>query len=840
MTAYFWRALRAHFGAGRILFLLSVAGVALGVAAVLCIQIINRSAVSAFSGAIQAISGGADLTILSRAAVLPESLYPRALATRGVAAAWPLYRVEAFVRGRRALYLDVLGVDFFAPSRLPLRAMRGDRAAALAAPGWVAITPELARREGWRIGDAIEVSSGTRRARLRIGALVDFRRLSPLASSKLAVMDIAQAQSLLGVAGEIHQIDVRAREGVELTALADRLQRRLGPAAQVLTPEQRAQRGAGLLGAFRLNLTALSLISLFVGLFLIYTSTQASLVRRRLEFGLLRSLGATSRQVLLLILGEVSLLGLVGVALGVPLGIWASAANLELVSRTISNIYLLDEIESLRLPPWLLLLAAAIGIGGALAGAFFPALDMSRRDAKRLLAPFALHETIGALAPRLFWAGLALLASAALWFWLFGRGWKPGGFVPAIALLVGLPLMTPLLIQQSCGRIRLRGFGLGYSLKSLELRLHTSSFAIAGLGVAVTMLIGISLMVGSFRRTVELWIGSTVRADLYVSAESWRRGAREATLDPGLVQALSADPAVRATDRLRQLFVYAGDQRISLSGIDIGAPIGAPRFQLLRGDARRALERVRRAGAALISEPLARKLGLAPGDALELAAPRGIAKLEVAGVYYDYSTESGAAVIDLRTMTELFGAHPINSLALYLQPGLDPDRVADRLRAEHAEAPLRIRSNRRLREDVLKVFDQTFAITHILQAMSLLIAVCGITLSLLVLAQQRISELALYRALGTRRGRIFGIFVGEGLGMGALGLLQGLAGGVALALILIFVINRAYFGWTIQLHWPGGAILGQGLTILAAAVLASLYPAARASRTPATELSRDL
>jgi putative ABC transport system permease protein len=181
----------------------------------------------------------------------------------------------------------------------------------------------------------------------------------------------------------------------------------------------------------------------------------------------------------------------------------------------------------------------------------------------------------------------------------------------------------------------------------------------------------------------------------------------------------------------------------------------------------------------------------------------------------------------------------VHSLALYLRPGAEPGRAIDELRARVGSAPLVFRSNRRLREEVFAIFDQTFAVTRLLQGMALLIAVAGITLTLLVLARERVAELALYRALGATRGQLFAHFVGKGLGMAGLALVLGAAGGVVLAGILVLVINRAYFGWTIQMYWPWRAVLEQLAAIVAAALVASLYPALRASATPATELSRD-
>jgi putative ABC transport system permease protein len=366
-----------------------------------------------------------------------------------------------------------------------------------------------------------------------------------------------------------------------------------------------------------------------------------------------------------------------------------------------------------------------------------------------------------------------------------------------------------------------------------------TSFAVSALAVAVSMLIGITLMIGSFRRTVEVWLHLTAQADVYITTESWTRAGAEATLSPELVSAIAAHPGVRAVDRLRQFFVYTGERRIVLGGVEMGIPDEEGRFPLLAGERGEALRQVREGGAVLISEPLARKAGLGVGDWLPVYGPEGEVRFRVAGVYYDYTTEEGAAAMDLRTMARRFGPGEVNNVSLYLKPGFDPERVVDELRGKFAGYPLEIRSNRRLREEVFAIFDQTFAVTQILRGMSLLIAVCGITLTLLVLARERVSELALYRALGTQRGQVFRIFVGEGLGMGVLGLGIGGVGGIALAMILIFAINRAYFGWTIQVHWPWGQVAGQAATILAAAVLASLYPALRASQTPAGELSRD-
>jgi putative ABC transport system permease protein len=278
---------------------------------------------------------------------------------------------------------------------------------------------------------------------------------------------------------------------------------------------------------------------------------------------------------------------------------------------------------------------------------------------------------------------------------------------------------------------------------------------------------------------------------------------------------------------------------VALAGVEMGIPAGETRFPLLDGARDSALAQVRSTRAVLISEPLARKTGLWRGDSLPLFTSRGEERFAVAGVYYDYSSENGTVIMDIGTLADAFGPGPVNSIALYLDPDRSADAVIGEIRARFPDTPLLLRSNRALRAEVFTIFDQTFAVTRILQVMALLIAVCGITLTLLVLARERLPELALYRALGAHPRQILGLFLTEGTGIGALGLVLGLVGGIQLAAILVFVINRAYFGWTIQVAVPALTLAWQAATILGAAALASVYPALRASRTTAVELSRD-
>ena len=838
MTRYFFRALRARarLKGGFSLFALSLFGVALGVASVVSIQIINLNALGAFRGSMQAVSGGADLSFLGKMPVLPESVYPEVLATPGVAAAWPLYRIDVRLMDGERIFLEVIGVDFFTPIDIPWEGELVDVSDALARVGWVAVTPTLARERGFQVGDRFEVSVGTRKAELVIGALVDFQKATPAASPRLAVMDIAQAQSLLGSRGELHQIDVKLRDDADRQAVVAALERKLGSKALILTPEQREQQAADLLSAFRINLTALSLISLFVGGFLVYSSTQAALVRRRTEFGLLRSLGATHRQVFGLLVADVALFGFAGVAVGMPLGYLVARANIDRVSATVSNLYLLEEIHQLVVPPWFFILGGAVGLLGAGLGALMPALELGRRDTRSLLAAFSLHESVGEKAPRLFIAGVVCVLAVVAIYLIAGDRWRPAGFLQAFLLIVSIPLLAPLVIQKATGHLRVESFGLIYGLKGLGRQLQTTPVAVAALAIAVSMVTGVTTMVSSFRETLDIWIDSTIRADIYVSTPSGRRSGSNAAIDDDVLERLRRQPAVTHVDRMRQFFAHTNGRRFSLAGVDASVPRDRARFALLEGEIEVAgLPR----SAVLVGEPLARKEGLHVGDELVVDGPEGPVRLPIAGIYYDYSGELGSAFMHLDTMAEHFGEGPINNIALYITPESDAERVVDALKRSFAGTPINFRSNRGLRERAMLVFDQTFAITCLLRYLSLLIAVCGVTLTLIVLARERSAELALYRALGASRLQIFRIYLGKGLGMGVFGIALGSIAGIAFSFILIFVVNRAFFGWTIAVHWPVGVLAWQSAVVLMASGAASLYPAMIASRTPATELRRE-
>jgi putative ABC transport system permease protein len=653
-------------------------------------------------------------------------------------------------------------------------------------------------------------------------------------------MDLAQAQARLGIPGRLHEVHVVAAEGTSIGELRDRLALRLGDAVRVVTPEAREREASRILSAFRLNLTALSLISVVVGGFLIFAAVRDSLLRRRGEFGLLRALGATREQVLGLVLGEAILLGLVGTVVGIPLGRLAAEANLSRVGQTLSTIYLIDAMHAVVVDPLTYVIAFGVGLGGALVAAVGPAMEVSRREARRLLSAFTLDEASARTIRGRLVAALLLVVGGVIALLLGITAWRGTGFAIALGTMAVLTLVAPALVRSVARITPVRGFGVGFSLRNLSLRISSTSVAVAALAVATSMLVGVTVMVGSFRETLVVWLDQTLEADVYVSSASWTRAAEAAVLDQATLDRLRALPGVRGMDTLRQLQVRAAGRPILLGGVEGDVGLTDRRIRLLQGTTADMLAVFEpRARSVIVSEPLYRKSGLGRGDSLSVSTPGGTVRLPIRGVYADYASEGGAAFVSRETLDHLFGPGLPQNAALFVPEGTDPERLVDVILRELSDLPITAHSNRRLRAESLEVFDETFRVTRLLQLMALLVAATGIALTLVVLARERLSELALFRALGATRGQVFRVFVGEGLGMGALGLLLGAAGGAILALDLVFVVNRAYFGWTLQLHWPVLDLLVQAAIVIATSILAAVYPAFLASRTSAAELARE-
>lgn len=852
------RAAPARFRAAPALSLLPVFAIALGVAAVLSIQLVNRAALDTLDASLEAVSGASDLRLeglVLEPGAVPDRVWPEALAVPGVESASPVVRLRrvSLAAGERRASAEAYGVDLLSTGFA--FAEGGSAPEGAATPlfdspaffsGGITLPASLAARLGVSLGREVTVAYGDRSREAPVAGIYGDSGSGGSGDGGgrggPAFLDLAYAQALRGRAG-LDRIEIRLAPDAEAAAVAEALRGRF-PGVRVAEPSTLRREGADLLAAFRLNLTALSAVSLLVGAFLVYASVRAGLAARRREIGLYRALGAPSGSVGLALAGEVALASLLGGAFGLPLGLAAARAGLDRVSATMTNFYLLERIEELAVTPGVLAASLAVGLAAALAGAWPEIRSEIRRPPVSLLAP-GREPPGGGRRPYAAAAfGVLLVGLSALPLLFPGetRFSLGGGFPAAGALVVGAALLPAGALSLFGPRLRRFGhrsaFGRGAAAALREP--SATAPAAAALVVAVTMLVGVTVLVGSFRRTLETWLRETLAADIYVSRFGDLGGgvAERLPLPPEALAAIEADPAVEHRDLLRGVRVQLAGRPVAVNGIEIRVPRSTERFSLVGGGEAPMEELLE--GAALVSEVLARRLGLAAGGALELPTAAGPVSAPVAGVYRDYGNQTGALFLDGRWLDRLYppprspddpaAPPPVHGAALYLRPGEEAAVVAARLRAVVPDG-VGVVDRGALRGAATRVFDQTMAVTRLLRAFALGIAALGVSLLLLTMARERVAEIALFRALGADSGQVGAGFLGRGALIALAALVLGGGAGALLALLLVEVVNPAWFGWTLELSWPVGALSGQGALVLAAGLAAAALPARLAARS---------
>ncbi len=841
---------------------LCILGVALGVAMVVSIDLANASARRAFSLSTEAIAGRTTHQLIGGPAGIDEQLYRRLRVEHGVRPSAPI--VEGYVSAPEldGLTLHLLGVDPFAepPFRSYLAAsppqQRGktpdfDLTTLLVEPASVLVSQQLATRYGLESGDSLMLQIGSRQQQVRIvGVLRPQGRLSEQVLETVLLCDIATAQEILGMVGKLSRIDLildatsASGDAAAITAL-------LPPDVQLIKPAARTSTLEQMTHAFELNLSALSMLALIVGIFLIYNTMIFSVVQRRKLLGTLRCIGVTRRQIFALVLVEALAISLVGSLVGLALGTALGRGLVRLVTRTITDLYFVVTIHSLVVDPVVLLKGLALGIGATLAAAAIPAREATLVPPRTTLHRSSIEERTRRALPWTLRTGiLLLLLAAALLALPVEQRILPVhhiqvAFAALFAILIGFALLTPgttvglmTLVRPLWGR--LAGLPGRMAARGVVAALSRTSVAIAALMVAVSVTIGVGTMTGSFRQTVIRWLDQSLSADLYISPPGNVANRVDTTLDRALLDELTDTPGIAGRTLLRGVQVEAPTGPTTLIAVDRDKQFGMRALRFKQGGTMDTLEAAFDAGAVFISEPLAYRTGLGVGDMLPLHTDRGDHTFPIAGIYYDYTSDRGVIQMAYPTYRAYWDDNAITSCALYVEPGTDPEALVQRLREKVAgRQELLIRSNRTLREATLAIFDRTFAITAVLQILATIVAFIGVFSALMALQLERTREIGTLRAVGLTPRQLWGLLLSQTSLMGLTAGVLALPVGLVLALVLIYVVNRRSFGWTLELAidpW----LFGQAIVVaLVAALLAGIYPALRMGRISAASALRE-
>ena len=820
-----------------------VLGVALGVAVVIAIDIANGSASRAFALSTESITGRATHQIVGGPNGFDSGLYASLRIDLGLKRSAPvisgLVRISASDRALRLLGVDPL-VE--APFRSYLAAETGaaDRTdfAALhrliAEPGAAVISDSLAQTLNLKLNDALDISAGGRFTSGRVvGIMRPENQSSRQALDDLMITDIATAQEIVGLAGRIHRIDLVLDGDDDMRQIMDVL-----PAGVSLVDVNRASALDQMIAAFEINLQALSLLALVVGLFLIYNTVTFSVVQRRHVIGILRSLGAAKAQIFALVLGEAFALGVIGTALGIGLGLIFGRGAVALVSQTISDLYFAVHVQSIAIAPLTLVKGAGIGLAASVGAALLPSYDATRTPPAGVMKRSSEEEQtrrrlpyITAAAAGMNLLGFVLLqlpaaslsvSFAALFFIIVGSAL----FTPA-ALLLGMRLLLPLTS-------RLFGVLGRMAPRAVTRSLSRTSVAVAALTIAVSVIVGVSAMIASFRTTVSDWLGNSLGAQVFVSPPLFTSNLADVDVDSAVLELAGRAAGVRAVSSARHVSVAAPDYpdmpAVNLLASDFDIAGANRRFKWTKTppqEHQAALD----AGQVMVSEPFAFRRGITQAKSrITLTADRGDQTFEVFGVYFDYSTDQGTVYMSRSAYDQVFDDPFITSLGIFIEPNADPNAVIEDLRGRLADFDLVVQDHESLRRGALEVFDRTFAITIALRLLTTVVAFIGILSALMALQLEHRREYGMMRANGmTARQLTQFTLIQTGL-MGLVAGILALPIGTVLSLVLIYVINVRSFGWTMQFTPLPSEFAEAFLAAIAAALLAGLYPALKLGR----------
>ncbi|MCZ7648478.1 MAG: ABC transporter permease [Planctomycetota bacterium] len=823
--------------------LATLAAMAAGVGVFVAIQLAGAAARSSFVSAVEAVAGQATHELVREGGVAEDRL-PPLLALGAVEAAQPV--VEGRVPVLRVLRdgkpvreklppLRLLGIDPLLA--LPfLREGRGepvvkgeDFAGFLTVPHAAVLPRPWAERAGVRPGDELEAAAGARSVRVPVLAVYELEVLGE-AARDTAVVDVASAQELFARLGVLTRIELIVKEGREREVEAA-----LAPGERLQRPGERGERVAKMIDAFRLNLLALGGLALVVGALLVFNAAQFNVVRRMALLGRLRCLGATRAELLGAVLIETVLLGLAGGAAGLALGTLLAQRLVGGMGETITELYAFVQVDVANLDASTALLTLLGAMAVAAAAGFFPALDASRAEPR--MAGLRSREELRfrAQLPRLLaLVALEIAAGAAALSWPTSAWWPAllasFAFVGAGAALMPMLMAVGLPRMQALGE-RLGGLTLPLASGALLRSLTRTGGAAGALGVALSMTVGVIVMVGSFEGEVRRWIGAVLLADIYLSDPNEKVDPEQARLPAEIAEIARRTPGVRAVDTLRAVELPLGARTFLFLGGELSVPESYDRFEIVAGPPRQEAVARALAGEILISEPLATHHGLKAGDVLRVPGREGEAGFTVAAVVRDYSWDRGFAWTGGARFVEVFGDPGLRNVALYIEPGADLERTADALREAYAgRFFVQVRSNAQLRARILDVFERTFAVTYLLQAIATVMALAGIAVTLFGLFLERAREIATLRALGAPVARIGRLFAAESLLMAFFPVLLALPLGALLAWILIHVVNLRSFGWTIGFQWPWVPVLQTCALALAAGLLATAVPLLLAKR----------
>jgi putative ABC transport system permease protein len=825
-------------------FGLSILGIAMGVSIVVSIDIANHSSAEAFSLSMNAVAGKTTHQIIGTSEGIDDSFYTYLRVEEGMRNIAPVIESYVSIPGLNKKVYKLLGVDFFAerPFRNYLSqsfvSFDGELKKFLTTSNSIILSESGIDGLNKNVGDSIIALVNGKEKTLNIIGLITEDEQNKSALENLFITDISSAQELTEKQNSIDYIDLIISSNEE----EQRIKNLLPDGYELQKSGSRSKVAEQMLEAFNINLTSLSLLALIVGLFLIYNTMTFSVVQRKVLIGTLRSIGVTPKEISGMILREAFIIGAIGTIFGFVLAYFISKYLIIFISQTINDLYYVVSVREIYISPLIVIKGIGLGIIATMLSALKPAKEASAVQPRSAMIRSEQESSLLNKVPMMTLEGVIsmivgtlvlLIPSKNIWLSYFG----------ILPIIVGFALLTPLiiiLVEKIFSPFYKLLFGITGKIASRSIiqNISRTYIAIAALALAIAATVGVGTMINNFRSTVVNWLEARLNADIFISAPSFVSRRNDSVLSEDILLKIKSLEGVKDINFYREIELFQDEKRYHLiaAGLSRSSYSG---FQFKEGSPNKVLKNFE-GEELMISEPFAYKHDLDVGSTLSLKTDVGIRDFKIAGIYYDYASDQGLVTIHYNHFQKYWNTRGLSGISVFIDDGYSIDEVKENIQSlETGGQQLLVRTYKFLRDSSIEIFDRTFLIANVLQMLSIIVAFIGILSSLMSLQLERKRELGVLRAIGFLPSQLFKMVNMQTLLMGLTAGLLALPLGNILAAILVYIINKRSFGWTMQFDLLPSIMIEAMIVSLLAAFLAGIYPGYKMSKTSPSNALRE-
>ncbi len=825
-------------------FVLSILGVALGVAVVVSIDLSNSSAQKAFELSTEAVTGNVTHQIIGTGGGISEGIYREIRIKEKVRNSAPVIEGYAQVEGMNRTF-QLLGVDPIAEA--PFREFTSQKAGInlaefMSGANTGLISKEVGQALAVQTGDWVAITVNGKKHQLKIVGFIEARdKRSRQALESVMVVDISTAQRLLDMEGELSRIDLILPSD-SLSEKTKTITAALPEGTVLLRSKIRTQTVEQMTRAFEFNLQALSMLALLVGMFLIYNTMTFSVVQRRPVIGRLRALGVQRSEILVLILKEALLIGALGTTAGIIGGFFLAQVLVKLVTQSINDLYFVLNVQALAIGFLPLFKGVALGMGATLLAAWWPAREASQQEISTVLKRSSSEAGITSRLGKISISGILIALVGGL-ILLIPNGGILAGYASLLFLIVGFSLVVPVIIVGMAKLLRpvlgaINGLIGKMAVRGVVTELSRTSVAIAALTVAVAATVGVGVMVDSFRTTVVTWLESQLQADVYVQPPSAVSRNADATLDSSLIKIFENTAGVAEMGTVRRIEVRTNNGMDNL--VAVSQNKNALQGYQLKASTMGFWQHFGEEAVVMVSEVYAYHNEMMLGDTLFIQTDKGKQPFSIGAINFDYASDIGTVTMNRKVYNHFFEDRGVSGLALYAGNGVAVDTLVHLLREQSNDIQqVFIRSNKGLREASIEIFDRTFTVTTVLRMLAILVAFMGVLSALMALQFERAKELAVLRANGMTPAQLWNYVITQTGVMGIMAAVLSVPLGILMAYVLVYVINLRSFGWTLQFMISGEILLQAMVLAVVAAILAGIYPSWKMAQANPAEALRN-